>query len=133
MDWQWLPLGIPTTQHLAATPTRMLQRKCACGNATMGGSKCGECSKKERLQTKVEVNEPGDLYEREADRVADKVMSASAHPAAAGFPTSIQRFTERSMAPTDAIPAEVGDVLAHAGAPLAAPVREDMEQRFGHD
>ena len=31
------------------------------------------------LQTKLMVNEPGDIYEQEADRVADQVMAAPTH------------------------------------------------------
>ena len=31
------------------------------------------------LQTKLAVNEPGDIYEQEADRVADQVMAAPTH------------------------------------------------------
>jgi Domain of unknown function (DUF4157) len=46
----------------------MLQRKCACG----GG--CPRCQKASLLQTKLKINEPGDRYEQEADRIADRVM-----------------------------------------------------------
>jgi hypothetical protein len=63
----------------------------------MSGS-CGECSRKDRLQIKLQVSERGDVYEREADRVADQAMSAGLSP-------HIQRFPEQSTAPTEAIPA----------------------------
>ncbi len=46
----------------------LLQRKCACG----GG--CPRCQEQALLQTKLKINEPGDKYEQEADRVADEVM-----------------------------------------------------------
>src|SRR5262245_12912773 len=61
----------------------LLQRKCACGNNTMAGGGCEECGKKQRLglQTKLTVNEPGDVYEQEADRIADQVMATPAHTA----------------------------------------------------
>ena len=64
-------------------PGLRLQRKCACGNQAMAGSGCRECDKKKRLglQTKLTVNEPGDVYEREADRVADQVMGTHAKSA----------------------------------------------------
>jgi Domain of unknown function (DUF4157) len=46
----------------------VIQRKCACG----GG--CPRCQKASLLQTKLKINEPGDRYEQEADRIADRVM-----------------------------------------------------------
>lgn len=51
----------------------MLQRKCACGGS------CPTCKAKKNLgiQTSLRVNEPSDRWEREADRVADQVMSGS--------------------------------------------------------
>ena len=47
-----------------------LQRKaiCACG----GG--CPACQSKPAIQTKLSISAPGDLYEQEADRIADQVM-----------------------------------------------------------
>jgi hypothetical protein len=50
----------------------VVQRKgaCACG----GG--CPGCLEKDQLpiQTKLSISSPGDLYEQEADRVADQIM-----------------------------------------------------------
>ena len=55
------------------------------------------------LQAKLKVDEPADVYEREADRIAD--------PA----------------------PASVDQALAGPGQPLEPALRQDMEQGFGHD
>ena len=56
----------------------MLQRKCACGGSSGLTGSCSECEKKklvgQPLQTKLRINEPGDQYEQEADRVAEQVM-----------------------------------------------------------
>jgi hypothetical protein len=41
---------------------------CACG----GG--CPRCERKLRIQPKLALSQPGDVYEQEADRVADEVM-----------------------------------------------------------
>src|SRR5574337_770833 len=78
-------------------PNGPLQRKCACGTHTMGGGECAECGKKKRwgLQSKLRVNEPGDIHEQEADRIADQVMAASGHHAVSGTPPRIQRFSGR--------------------------------------
>jgi hypothetical protein len=96
---------------------------------------CEECSKKKRfgLQTKLKVNEPGDIYEREADRIADQVMSTTAQPDVSGAPPRIQRFSGQSNGQMDAAPASVDQALASPGRPLEPALRQDMEQRFGHD
>ena len=55
-----------------------LQRTCACGGPGGLSGSCSECEKKkmlgQSLQTKLRINEPGDEYEQEADRVADQVL-----------------------------------------------------------
>ncbi len=119
------------------TPFRIgsLQRKCACGNHTMAGGVCAECSKNKRfgLQTKLVVNAPGDIYEREADRMADQVMAAPAHHAVSGAPPRIQRFAGQPDVQTTTMPASVNQALASPGRLLEPALRQDMEQHFGHD
>ena len=88
---------------------------------------------KGRLQTKLMVNEPGDIYEREADRVADQVMAVPEHTGVSGSPPRIQRFSGQSNGQLDAVPGSVDRVLAGSGSPLEPVLRQDMEQRFGHD
>ena len=120
-----------------ATPVSsgLLQRACACGNHTMAGGECAECGKKKGLglQTKLKVNEPGDIYEQEADRIADQVMATPAHPAVSGALPRIQRFSGQSNGRMNAAPASVDQALASPGRPLEPALRQDMEQRFGHD
>ena len=72
-----------------------LQRKCACGNHMIAGSECEECSKTKSfaLQTRLKVNEPGDIYEQEADLIADRVMTTPVPGAARAVPPRIQRFS----------------------------------------
>ncbi len=113
----------------------VLQRKCACGNHTIGGGECCECSKRNRLglQTKLKVNEQGDIYEQEADRVADRVMATPAHTAVSSAPPHIQRFVGQTTGQPEAVAASVDHALASPGRPLEPGLRQDMEQRFGHD
>ncbi|HYP27436.1 MAG TPA: DUF4157 domain-containing protein [Blastocatellia bacterium] len=85
------------------------------------------------MQTKLTINTPGDEYEQEADRVADQVMATPAHHAVSGAPLNIQRFAGQSTGQMDAAPASVGEALAGPGRPLEPPLRQDMEERFGHD
>jgi hypothetical protein len=113
----------------------LLQRKCACGGAPGLAGECEECSKKKRLglQTRLKVNKPGDNYEREADRIADQVLVTPAHHAVSDAPPGIQRFSGQPSGHVDAVPASVDQALASPGRPLEPTLRQDMEQRFGHD
>jgi uncharacterized protein DUF4157 len=54
----------------------LIQRKCACGGGDRSPCHCEEEDEKalSGIQHKLTVNEPGDQYEQEADRVADQVM-----------------------------------------------------------
>jgi hypothetical protein len=111
---------------------RLLQRKRACSNHGSGGE-CEECSKKKRLglQTKLKINEPGDIYEQEADRIADQVMSTPAHTNVSA--PRIQRFSGQPNGGMDMAPATVEQALASPGRPLEPALRKDMEQRFAYD
>jgi Domain of unknown function (DUF4157) len=130
-------------EHSAAQPQKVstpvhggaLQRKCACGNHTIARGECTECSHKKRLglQSKLRINEPGDIYEQEADRIADQVMAVPAHAAVSGTPPRIQRFAKQPVGESGTAPASVDSVLAGSGRPLERALRRDMEQRFGHD
>ena len=56
----------------------VLQRNCACGGPAGLSGECQQCRSRKllgkTLQRKLAINEPGDEYEREADRVAEQVM-----------------------------------------------------------
>jgi Domain of unknown function (DUF4157) len=101
----------------------------------MAGSEFSECSQKQGLglQAKLTVNEPGDSYEREADRIIDQVMATPACTRVSGAPPHIQRFSGQSHEQTAIASASVDQVLASPGRPLQPALRQDMEQRFGHD
>src|SRR5207344_3082688 len=98
----------------------LLQRTCACGGSSGLAGECESCSSKKRfgVQTKLKVGEPGDIYEREADRIADQVMATPAHHVFSGGPPRIQRFSEQSNGGTDAAPASVDQALASPGRSL---------------
>ena len=72
----------------------ILQRKCACGNKAISNGECTECGKKKNnLQRKLSIGENNDPLEREADRVADKVMAMSGNSMVRKAPLYIQRST----------------------------------------
>jgi hypothetical protein len=129
---------------LASPLRRMLQRSCACGNHTVTGAECTECRKSKTglsrndspllsrgslMQTKLDVGTTDDPLEREADRVADQLSATPSNAA----PVPIRLSTGSSSAAAGTAPESVDRALAGTGEPLNRPLRQDMEQRFGHD
>ncbi|MBW4671111.1 MAG: DUF4157 domain-containing protein [Cyanomargarita calcarea GSE-NOS-MK-12-04C] len=112
----------------------VLQRKpsCACG----GG--CPRC------QTKLNISEPGDKYEQEAERIADEVMrmpepsvQRQMEPKEEGvIQTKAINSQVASSVPiqeSSEVPPIVQEVLNSPGQPLDLETRTFMESRFGHD
>ncbi|CAN7762162.1 DUF4157 domain-containing protein [Variovorax sp. LjRoot130] len=111
---------------------RWLQRKCACGGSAGLTGHCSECERKKALglQAKLAVGAAHDPLEEEADRVADQLT----RPQLAS-PPRVQRASApaASAQQSDTAPDSVDQVLASSGRALDAPLRQDFEQRFGHD
>jgi hypothetical protein len=103
------------------------------------------------IQAKLAVNAPGDIYEQEADRVAEQVMRMpepqveSACACGGACPKCQAEQTGHGEArlqtkragsghrgQTEA-PAIVGEVLRSPGQPIDPAIRASMESRFGHD
>lgn len=132
-------------------PPRLLQRTCACGGTPGPTGECAECRRKRRLgvQPKLRISQPGDRWEREADRVADAVVRTSSETeslAARLSPVESLPGTEFGVparAPTVQrnasvdgaafAPPIVHDVLKSGGRPLEPATRSFMESRFGYD
>ncbi len=87
---------------------------------------------RDRAPGQLSVGASDDPLEREADRIAQRVMAMpTAQVNASAAPTRIRRSAAQAFgAPA---PDSVGQVLAGPGGALAPAVRHDMEQRFGHD
>lgn len=125
----------------------ILQRKCACGNSAGSSGSCAECQSKQEgiLQTKLQISEPGDRYEQEADRVAEQVMQMpdpffqrqieSVNENA----KIVQRKTMPEATPLisdqsfSEVPPIVQEALKSPSQPLDAETRTFMEPRFGQD
>jgi hypothetical protein len=118
-----------------SAPRTLLQRKCACGGTPGSTGECEECRKKKRsgLQARLKVNELGDRYELEADRIAHQVLAMPTHTGSISTRPRIQRLSGRSSDRINSAPASVDHALASPGKPLDPLLRRDMEQRFGHD
>lgn len=84
------------------------------------------------IQTKLAINPPGDVYEQEADRVADQVLGAPMQHRFTETPR-IQRFARPSSEKAGAVPESVDRALTTSGHLLEPVLRQDMEQRFGRD
>ncbi len=105
----------------------------------------------EVLQTKLAINQPGDVYEQEADRISEHVMRMSdpqvQRACACGGTCSEcqakQSGPQGELHRTSRLPADVAgdiaappiveDVLRSPGQPLDATARAFFELRFGHD
>ncbi|WP_077729983.1 DUF4157 domain-containing protein [Methylocaldum sp. 14B] len=87
--------------HSSRGQIGQLQRKCACGGPARFSGECEECGKKKVLgiQSKRVVSEPGDPYEREADRVAEEVMAKPAHGGNDGIPPRVPPMEARVRRP----------------------------------
>ncbi|HET7835435.1 MAG TPA: DUF4157 domain-containing protein [Variovorax sp.] len=81
------------------------------------------------LQAKLEISEPGDVCEQEADRIASQAVRADGGAA----PLAIRPYSSRTDGASEQVPASVMQTLASAGRPLEPEVRRDMEHRFGYD
>ncbi|NHN79642.1 DUF4157 domain-containing protein [Azotobacter chroococcum] len=77
------------------------------------------------------IGASNDPLELEADLVADQVIAAPAHAPVSGALPRIQRYTVQPSAAVASFSVE--RVLASPGSPLEPALRQDMEQRFGHD
>lgn len=103
------------------------QRRCACGTHTRGMGSCARCAPASAvLQRKTAVLRDADRYEREADRLADRLRAGRGGEGTA-------RVTAIAPRAAAAMPADVTAVTADAGSPLPAALRQEMEQGFGHN
>ena len=121
----------------------LLQRQCACGVTSSLTGICSQCENKKllgrSLQTTLRVNEPGDEYEREADRVVAQVMEmpkGQSEDSVQQGPSRplVQRHADQpsSASAEPALPL-VSNVLGTSGQPLDRATRAFFEPRFGHD
>lgn len=100
------------------------------------------------LQAKLVVNRPGDVYEQEADDIAERVMrtpeprrqracACGECPTCWNVQAASERLQTKRVEATDsggeAAPPVVREILRSPGQPLDAATRAFFEPRFGHD
>ncbi|HVF51967.1 MAG TPA: DUF4157 domain-containing protein [Pyrinomonadaceae bacterium] len=85
------------------------------------------------IQAKLTVSSPGDVYEQEADRVADQVMRApEAGPEGRSHSRQQAEGVESNRRTDESVPRHIDEAVASPGQPLDASARVFFEQRFGH-
>lgn len=88
----------------------------------------------DKIQTKLRIDAPGDSYEQEADRIADRLMRMPEPPVERPEPGRLQaRRLGSGATGATAAPSAIDDVLRSPGQPLDPAARVFMERRFGHD
>ncbi|MGB9940940.1 eCIS core domain-containing protein [Methanosarcina sp.] len=110
---------------------------------TAGNQAVQRLIKSGALQAKLKIGKPNDIYEQEADRVAEQVMRKSdpviqrkcANCAEDKKKILQSRESSGQLLGTQSqdIPSIVHEVLHSPGQPLNAATRTYMEPRFGHD
>ncbi len=99
------------------------------------------------IQAKLTTNQPGDVYEQQAERIADQVLQGSSpnpkSSCSCGGSCSKcsghhdEKILTKPTLPSNPgqvpVPPTVHDVLRSSGRPLDAPTRSFMEPRFHHD
>lgn len=116
------------------TGTTLLQRKCDCNScASRDRQPVDDENALVPMQRKLSLGASDDPMEREADRVAEQVLTAPSPAAMGDAPVQVQRFSTQADSVNSAVPDSVERVLAESGAAMNASLRGDMEQRFGHD
>lgn len=140
----------PVRAVAAAGLPRYLQRKQAdSAPQDAGGSAAAPGRVPHFLQAGLEISQPGDVYEREAGRVADQVLRmpdaitqqpratcAAGEPCADGAPnpgSAIQRSPLTAAGAT--VASGAASLAAHIGSgePLDHATRAYFEPRFAHD
>jgi len=112
-----------------------IQSRCQCGDRSKLSGECNSCrtQKLTGFQRKLSIGAANDVYEQEADRVADQVMANSARSDIGKAPPYIQRYKVPSGGQENSVPDTVEQTLARAGQPMEPALRQDMEQRFKRD
>lgn len=111
--------AVPAATALLKSIALPQHNACACG----GG--CPRCKNDSFVQTKLRVSEPGDRYEQEADRMADRIMRTPS-PSPDERPVAGHHAAVAS-GPAAGVPAPGG------GQPMDAATLGFFESRFNRD
>jgi hypothetical protein len=122
----------PATAQWLEKRTALRPESCACGGS------CPRCQQGFPLQTKLEVGDPGDALEQEADRVADQVMRMPESSVPAGRVEASEAKVQRRCTACpgrddDLLENQAPRILDSGGSPLGSAMRRFFESRFRRD
>jgi hypothetical protein len=127
----------PKFNSSGSSADRILQLQRTAGNQAVQ-----RLIKSRALQAKLKIGQPNDIYEQEADRVAEQVMRMSdpvlqkcskCGPDKRKFLQTKGSSEQALFTGGQNVPPIVRDVLGSSGQPLDPITRTFMEQRFGYD
>lgn len=105
----------------------MLQLAQVLGNQVLG-----RLVQSRLLQAKLNVSQPGDPLELEADRVAGEIVSTSAAPVRPFQELKPSELSHPDRSLADGV-GTIRETLRSPGQPLEPEIRVPMEERFGRD
>jgi hypothetical protein len=83
------------------------------------------------MQTKLEIGQPGDQYEQEADAVADSVVGSGTAPSISSVGTSVQQSGEGNTASPE-LQSQINSSKGH-GESLSSDTQKEMGGKIGAD
>jgi hypothetical protein len=121
--------GRPSIDSLSSELNKLPARNRASALLMLQGAHGNRYVQRTIVQAKLKVNKPGDIYEQDADRMADRIMQMP-EPADRNIAKVLQmtHVLGNSVMPENFLPISHG-----AGQPLPLPERAFFESRFGHD
>ena len=134
------PSPVRTRDAPTTTAGDCVQAPARSANATAATTRspattCEECKAKKRsgLQTKLQIDAPDDACEQRGRPYRGTGRRQSPVSAVTDVSPRIQRVTGQWSPSPESAPPSVERTLAATGQPLEPALRNDMEQRFGHD
>jgi hypothetical protein len=141
MSFERISQTMDSQAAVTSGPTWLSQNKIRCGQRPFGGTGDGNHQPGvlgRGLQARLRVGNPNDGYEREADRVADRIVKMPGTGARTrGQYFSAKPVIQRRMADAggvvETVPPEIEDSMRSPGQPLDKAALDYMEPRFGYD
>lgn len=126
------PAKIPTRQNTPAVAATAQQNRDI--NGTQNTQEWFQYARYLGIQAKLDISQPNDPDEQEADRVADRIMRMAAPGPISSSGGNIQRkdIPGHATQASSAIHSQIG-ALRGGGQPLAPSVRAFFEPSFGHN
>jgi hypothetical protein len=142
------PAAFSESEHASRKPAEPSVARLLHPQTSAPATRTSNQASLRRLQTKLTISRPGDAFEQEADRVADRVMRMGDAPVSNHAAPQVQRMCadcekEQTTVQPKHAPGQTASVtpalhsqinaLNGGGQPLPASARGFFEPRFGYD